>query len=89
MATNYCICSILPYSAVEDLVDMHPEAFTTLVQTMVRTATEAPMLVLAGRRHCSHPNTLTIPDSNMLVPGVRLMWCEACNVLPCDVIQYT
>merc|ERR1712070_330778 len=36
MATNYCICSILPYSAVENLVDLHPEAFTTLVQTMVR-----------------------------------------------------
>lgn len=36
MATSYCICSVLPYSAVEDLVEMHPEAFTTLVQTMVR-----------------------------------------------------
>jgi len=36
MATSYCICSILPYSAVESLVEMHPEAFTTLVQTMVR-----------------------------------------------------
>lgn len=36
MAASYCICSILPYSAVENLVEMHPEAFTTLVQTMVR-----------------------------------------------------
>jgi len=36
MATSYCICSVLPYGAVEDLVDMHPEAFTTLVQTMVK-----------------------------------------------------
>lgn len=36
MAASYCICSVLPYSAIEDLVDMHPEAFTTLVQTMVR-----------------------------------------------------
>merc|ERR1712139_92158 len=36
MATSYCICSILPYSAVESLIDQHPEAFTTLVQTMVR-----------------------------------------------------
>jgi len=36
LATSYCICSILPYSAVEDLVERHPEAFTSLVQTMVR-----------------------------------------------------
>jgi len=36
MATSYCICSVLPYSAVEDLVEVHPEAFTTLVQTMVK-----------------------------------------------------
>lgn len=36
MAASYCICSVLPYSAVETLVEMHPEAFTTLVQTMVR-----------------------------------------------------
>jgi len=36
MATSHCICSVLPYSAVENLVGVHPEAFTTLVQTMVR-----------------------------------------------------
>merc|ERR1712028_29840 len=36
LATSYCICSILPYSAVEDLVERRPEAFTSLVQTMVR-----------------------------------------------------
>jgi CRP-like cAMP-binding protein len=36
MATSYCICSVLPYSAVENLVERHPEAFTSLVQAMVK-----------------------------------------------------
>jgi CRP-like cAMP-binding protein len=36
MATTYCICSVLPYSAVESLVEHYPEAFTSLVQTMLK-----------------------------------------------------
>lgn len=35
MASFYCVCSILPYSAVEYLMEEHPESFTTLVQSMV------------------------------------------------------
>lgn len=35
MATSYCVCSILPYKAVETLASEHPSAFTRLVQSMV------------------------------------------------------
>lgn len=42
MATTYSICSVLPYSAVESLMEQHPEAFTTLVHTMVRMYTLKP-----------------------------------------------
>lgn len=36
MAKTYCVLSVLPYHTVELLRDDHPEAFTTLVQSMVR-----------------------------------------------------
>ena len=36
MAKTYCVLSVLPYGTVELLRDEHPEAFTTLVQSMVR-----------------------------------------------------
>ncbi|CAJ1327393.1 unnamed protein product [Effrenium voratum] len=36
MAKTYCVLSVLPYQTVELLRDQHPEAFTTLVQSMVR-----------------------------------------------------
>jgi len=35
MASSYCICSILPYSAVEYLMEAHPESFTNMVSSMV------------------------------------------------------
>jgi hypothetical protein len=35
MATSYCIISVLEFMSVEALVEEHPEAFTTLVQTMI------------------------------------------------------
>eukprot|EP00931_Biecheleriopsis_adriatica_P061933 TRINITY_DN37273_c0_g1_i1.p1 TRINITY_DN37273_c0_g1~~TRINITY_DN37273_c0_g1_i1.p1 ORF type:complete len:899 (+),score=132.25 TRINITY_DN37273_c0_g1_i1:149-2845(+) len=36
MAKTYCVLSVLPYTTVEVLKEDHPEAFTTLVQSMVR-----------------------------------------------------
>jgi len=36
MATTYCIVSVLPYSAVENLSKHYPGAFTTLVQNMAK-----------------------------------------------------
>lgn len=36
MAKTYCVLSVLPYHTVEIMRDEYPEAFTTLVQSMVR-----------------------------------------------------
>jgi len=36
MAKTYCVLSVLPYQTVEVMRDEYPEAFTTLVQSMVR-----------------------------------------------------
>jgi len=44
MARLYCVCSVLPYSAVEQLIGDHPGAFTTLVQSMVQTFNLKPRL---------------------------------------------
>mmetsp|Transcript_112699 Transcript_112699/g.325623 ORF Transcript_112699/g.325623 Transcript_112699/m.325623 type:complete len:979 (-) Transcript_112699:130-3066(-) len=35
MASTYCVCTVLPYSAVEKLAQDHPGAFTKLVQSMI------------------------------------------------------
>eukprot|EP00927_Polykrikos_kofoidii_P073462 TRINITY_DN6949_c2_g1_i1.p1 TRINITY_DN6949_c2_g1~~TRINITY_DN6949_c2_g1_i1.p1 ORF type:complete len:900 (-),score=121.91 TRINITY_DN6949_c2_g1_i1:88-2787(-) len=36
MAKTYCVCSVLPHSAIEKLGEECPKAFTRLVQAMVR-----------------------------------------------------
>eukprot|EP00929_Paragymnodinium_shiwhaense_P064695 TRINITY_DN32448_c0_g1_i1.p1 TRINITY_DN32448_c0_g1~~TRINITY_DN32448_c0_g1_i1.p1 ORF type:complete len:840 (+),score=59.41 TRINITY_DN32448_c0_g1_i1:103-2622(+) len=37
MAQMYCVCSILPYTSILQLSSDHPQAFTALVQSMVKT----------------------------------------------------
>eukprot|EP00928_Gymnodinium_smaydae_P020192 TRINITY_DN17811_c0_g1_i2.p1 TRINITY_DN17811_c0_g1~~TRINITY_DN17811_c0_g1_i2.p1 ORF type:complete len:791 (+),score=101.21 TRINITY_DN17811_c0_g1_i2:134-2506(+) len=37
MAKSYCICARLPYDGINKLSDEYPGAFTTLVQSMVRS----------------------------------------------------
>mmetsp|Transcript_44479 Transcript_44479/g.102650 ORF Transcript_44479/g.102650 Transcript_44479/m.102650 type:complete len:873 (-) Transcript_44479:29-2647(-) len=48
MARLYCVTSVLPYSAVEALIHDHPGAFTTLVQSMVKTFNLKPHMSWEG-----------------------------------------
>eukprot|EP00928_Gymnodinium_smaydae_P047339 TRINITY_DN31587_c0_g1_i1.p1 TRINITY_DN31587_c0_g1~~TRINITY_DN31587_c0_g1_i1.p1 ORF type:complete len:799 (-),score=174.01 TRINITY_DN31587_c0_g1_i1:202-2598(-) len=47
MAKSYTICSVLPFSAVEELVENYPEAFTTLVKTMTKMYNLRPKVTWA------------------------------------------
>lgn len=62
MAKTYCVLSVLPYHTVELLRDDHPEAFTTLVQSMVRVFKLEPSTTwqnIADKLLRKMPNTTT------------------------------